>query len=55
MIPREYKKGQKICSSHYLMHQAKVQKKKSGSELGKLHKDDKPAPAAEAPAADNAN
>ena len=38
-----------------VMFAPKVQKKKSGSELGKLHKDEKPAPAAEAPAADNAN
>ena len=38
-----------------VMFAPKVQKKKSGSELGKLHKDEKPAPAAEAPAADAAN
>jgi translation initiation factor IF-3 len=40
-----------------VMFAPKVQKKKSGSELGKLHKDEKPAPApaAEAPAADNAS
>jgi translation initiation factor IF-3 len=36
-----------------VMFAPKVQKKKSGSELGKLHKEEKPAPAA--PAADNAN
>jgi translation initiation factor IF-3 len=38
-----------------VMFAPKVQKKKSGSELGKLHKDEKPAPAVETPAADNAN
>jgi translation initiation factor IF-3 len=39
-----------------VMFAPKAQKKKSGSELGKLHKDEKPAPApaAEAPATDNA-
>ena len=38
-----------------VMFAPKAQKKKSGSELGKLHKEEKPAPAAETPAADNAN
>jgi len=38
-----------------VMFAPKVQKKKSGSELGKLHKEEKPAPAAEAPATGNAN
>jgi translation initiation factor IF-3 len=32
-----------------------AQKKKSGSELGKLHKEEKPAPVAEAPAPENTN
>ncbi|NOT94568.1 translation initiation factor IF-3 [Ferruginibacter sp.] len=32
-----------------------AQKKKSGSELGKLHKEEKPAPVAEAPAPENNN
>jgi hypothetical protein len=38
-----------------VMFAPKVQKKKSGSELGKLHKDPAPAPAAEAPATDSAS
>jgi translation initiation factor IF-3 len=40
-----------------VMFAPKVQKKKTGSELGKLHKDDKPspAPAAETPTPDNAS
>ncbi|WP_462220628.1 translation initiation factor IF-3 [Ferruginibacter sp.] len=32
-----------------------AQKKKSGSELGKLHKEEKPAPVTETPAAENAS
>ena len=38
-----------------VMFAPKVQKKKSGSELGKLHKEEKPAPAAETPAPESSN
>ncbi len=38
-----------------VMFAPKVQKKKSGSELGKLHKEEKPAPVTETPAAESSN